>query len=361
MSLFAADKDQSWYSTGELSVLGTGFALPGAAISTEQLLQRVLPLAPGLSRSDLQQVARLLAIDTRHISRSFHARAEKPDPGQRNPELAARALSAALDSANVRVDDLGFLIGHTATPAQPLPSNISFVADLVGYGGPHVELRQACTGFANALLIAFGLLLQPNSRPVAIVGSETGSLFFDPVWAVTEREQLVNLVQMGDGAAAIIVGPSTAGRDRLRSAWYGTIGLGRPPALEMLTGGSDCPASGTTPSFRHDYKTIAERGCSLFEAGVAAAKKHSVAIEQMDCIIPHQVSGHIGRHLARKFDIAAEKVFVNADRVGNTGSAAVWLALAQFRDTHPKSGTRALALGAESTKYMHGGFVYEHG
>jgi 3-oxoacyl-[acyl-carrier-protein] synthase III len=359
MSRFAADKDQTWYATGELSVLGTGFALPGAPITTEQLLQRALALAPGLSCDDLRQMARLLAIDTRHVSRSFRARSEVPDAGQRNPQLAARALSAALKRANVGVDDLGFLIGHTATPAQPLPSNISFVADLLGYGGPHVELRQACTGFANALMIAFGLLLHPNSRPVAIVGSETGSLFFDPGWAVTERDQLVNLLQMGDGAGAIILGPSAAGRDRLRSAWYGSIGLGRPPALEMLAGGSDCATGCNAPAFRHDYKTIAERGCDLFEAGLAAAEKQSVTTEQLDWIIPHQVSGYIGKHFARRFKFPAAKVFVNADRVGNTGSAAIWLALAQLRDMHPRSGTRALVLGAESTKYMHGGFVYE--
>ena len=48
------------------------------------------------------------------------------------------------------------------------------------FHGPHMELRQACTGFANALVIAQGLLATPGCGPVAIVGSETGSVHLDP-------------------------------------------------------------------------------------------------------------------------------------------------------------------------------------
>jgi 3-oxoacyl-[acyl-carrier-protein] synthase-3 len=58
--------------------------------------------------------------------------------------------------------------------------------------------------------------------------------------------------------------------------------------------------------------------------------------------------------------IEPSHVFVNAYLVGNTGSAAMWLALDQLR---PKlePGAKVLALGAEATKYMFGGFLYVHG
>jgi 3-oxoacyl-[acyl-carrier-protein] synthase III len=58
--------------------------------------------------------------------------------------------------------------------------------------------------------------------------------------------------------------------------------------------------------------------------------------------------------------ISAASVFVNADRVGNTGSAAVWLAFAQLRCRLAR-GQSVLALGAEATGYMVGGFHYVHG
>ena len=67
-----------------------------------------------------------------------------------------------------------------------------------------MELRQACTGFANALVIAQGLASLPGSKPVVIVGSETGSVYFDPERVGADSSQLVNLVMMGDGAAATL-------------------------------------------------------------------------------------------------------------------------------------------------------------
>jgi len=58
--------------------------------------------------------------------------------------------------------------------------------------------------------------------------------------------------------------------------------------------------------------------------------------------------------------IEPERVFVNAERLGNTGSAAIWLALAELRK-RLRPGASVLALGAEATKYMFGGFHYVHG
>jgi 3-oxoacyl-[acyl-carrier-protein] synthase-3 len=54
------------------------------------------------------------------------------------------------------------------------------------------------------------------------------------------------------------------------------------------------------------------------------------------------------------------RVFVNAERLGNTGSAAIWLALAELRKSLTP-GASVLVLGAEATKYMFGGFHYVDG
>jgi len=195
-----------WQDRTPLLVLGTGAALPGEPISTEELLTAVdrrfgLSLRrPGLA------IARKLGIRTRHLCRDMARRLETPRKGHRNPELAAAAVRGAISDAGLVAQDLSYLIGHTATPARLMPPNIGQVAELLDYGGPFVEFRQACTGFANALVFAQGLL-RAGAGPVAIVGSETGSVFFDPHRAAKDAGQLVNLVQMGDGAAAIILAP----------------------------------------------------------------------------------------------------------------------------------------------------------
>ncbi|MGY2732739.1 3-oxoacyl-ACP synthase III family protein [Sphingomonas sp. UYP23] len=352
---------RAWQSHGELSLLGTGLAFPGTPVSTETLLRQA-----GLEGRSLalgRSVAERLGIRTRHIGRTWAARIDSLGAGASNPALAARAVDAALRDAGLRASDLGYLIAHTATPAQPLPSNVAFVADILGFAGPHLELRQACTGFANALMIAFGLLAQPGARPVAIVGSETGSVFLDPAALAGDSGQIVNLVQMGDGAGAVILGPVATGSDRLRAAWYGALGLDRDPGLQMRHGGSDRAGPGNAGplSFEHDFAAVLRGGGALFDAGVRAAAARGFDLAAADWIIPHQASGRIGHQLAGHFGLPEARFLVNADRVGNTGSAAIWIALAELRARRPAAGTLTLALGAEATKYMFGGFVYEAG
>ena len=341
-----------WQSRGKLAVLGSGLALPGRPVSTDALVAMLEDRFGFSSGREARAIAKRMGIATRHISRSFVQRHERALAGCSNAELSAIAVNRALDDAGLSVGKIGYLIGHTTTPVQPLPGNITFVADRLGYAGPHVELRQACTGFGNALMIAFGLIAGGLDEPIAIVGAETGSLFFDPVRAGKDRGQCVNLVQMGDAAAAIIVAPGAAGHSMISGAWFGAMGLGRPPGLQMHTGRHE---------FEHDYAQIAASGPALFAAGIAAAASQGITADGVDTIVPHQVSGSIRSQIASHLGIDRERVFGNADRVGNTGSAAIWLALAELRAGGLASGTRVLALGAEATKYMHGGFLYEHG
>lgn len=342
-----------WRSAGALAVLGTGSALPGPPIETEALLEALAPWLDAPTRQRARGVAAKLGVASRHCGRDWAARVEGARDGASNPALAARAVAAALADAGLAVGDLGYLIGHTATPAQPLPGNIAFVADALGYAGPHVELRQACTGFANALMIAYGLLSQPGARPVAIVGSETGSAFLDPARLAEDPGQVVNLVQMGEGAGAIVLGRAESGRDALTGAWFGAMGLGRAPGIEMR-GGAACP-----PEFAHDFRGIQEAGRALFDAGAHAAACAGTALADVDRIVPHQVSGRIGAQLAQHLGVGEDRFFVHADRVGNTGSAAIWIALDELRGSSVWPGHRTLVLGAEATKYMHGGFVLE--
>jgi 3-oxoacyl-[acyl-carrier-protein] synthase-3 len=279
--------------------------------------------------------------------------------GHRNPELAAAALRGALTEASLTATDLSYLIGHTATPARLMPPNISQVAAILAYDGPFVEFRQACTGFANALVFAQGLL-RAGAGPVAIVGSETGSVFFDPCRAAEDSGQLVNLVQMGDAAAAVVLArdDGQAGA-RLSHVFYGQAGRSLPPGLAVAGGGSDLPTCDIGfPEFQHDFAAIRRSGVDLLLRGAHAAQR--ACGEPFDFILPHQANGRMNSILAGPLDMAPERIIVSADRTGNTGSAAIWLTLAQTRPML-EPGQTVLALGAEATAFMFGGFRYHHG
>ena len=341
-----------WTSSARLSVLGSGLALPGEPVSTDALIALIGDrFGIGCEREALA-VAQRLAIQARHVCRDFTDRHEPARGGDSNADLAARAVSAALADAGIAINNIGFLIGHTTTPEQPLPANIAHVADRLGYSGPHVELRQACTGFANALMIATGLLGSADARPVVIVGSETGSLFFDPLRLAEDRGQIVNMVQMGDGAGAIVLGPAAPQGPALEAAWIGSIGLGRAPGIQQHHGALE---------FAHDFTEILKSGPQLFDADVATATRLGHSPDKADWIIPHQVSGRVRSQASAHLGLPPERIFVNADRVGNCGSAAIWIALAELRSASLAKGARVLALGAEASKFIYGGFAYVHG
>lgn len=339
-----------WLSNGRIGVLGSGHALPGTAVATGDLIA-MMQHRFGFARTrEAAAIARRLGIESRHLCRDLTARNEAPRSGDSNSELAARAVHAALAQAELQPHDLAYLIGHTTSPDQPLPANVAMVADRLGYQGPHVELRQACTGFANALMIAFGLIAT-GSGPVAIVGSETGSLFFDPATLDAEADQIVNMVQMGDGAGAVIVGAFEAGRPSIDAAWFGALGSGRAPGISRQH---------RKHRFDHDFAAIRGEGHRLFDAGRDAAAAQGFPIAAARHVIPHQVSGRIGMLAAAHFALPQERVFVQADRIGNTGSAAIWIALDTLR-ARAAPGEDIVVLGAEASKHMYGGFAYGQG
>jgi len=59
-----------------------------------------------------------------------------------------------------------------------------------------MELRQACTGFANALIVARGLIAVQPSAAVAISGApKQDRCFFDPLRAAEETGKLINMMR----------------------------------------------------------------------------------------------------------------------------------------------------------------------
>jgi 3-oxoacyl-[acyl-carrier-protein] synthase III len=288
---------QSWHDRRSLKVLGMGIALPGPPVTTSELLMRleerfgIALLRHGTALSNR------LKIRARHLSRDFQARHETPRRGHSNPDLAAAALRQALEDARLEVGNLAYLIGHTTSPACLLPPNIALVADRLGFAGPYMELRQACTGFANALIIAAGLV---GVKAVAIIGSETGSVYFDPQHASEDHGQLVNLVMMGDGAAAIIVGPDDcAPGAHISGSFFGQIGLDRPPGLSLCAGGSEKPfVDGETLGFEHDFAAVRASGPDLFYHGAAAARALGIGLDTIDYLIPHQANGRMAEFLS---------------------------------------------------------------
>ena len=140
--------------------------------------------------------------------------------------------------------DLAYLIGHTTSPACLVPPNMAARHKTSriyrSVYGATPSLHWLCKRARDRPRPHFRVIL--GVKAVAIIRSETGSVYFDPQRAGEDVSQLVNLVMMGDGAAAIIVGPddSRSGAHISRN-FFGQVGRRHTPGFTLRAGGSDEP------------------------------------------------------------------------------------------------------------------------
>ena len=373
---------RSIVSIGRRRLLGVGVALPGEAITTESLCQHIQDQFGIKTARHASILAPRLGVKTRYLCRDFKEAIEAPRAGSRNPELAAQAIQNAMKMANCSPDSMGYLISHTATPATLLPSGSAEISRLVGHTGAHLELRQACTGFANALQIAFAMTADPHSLPIAIVGVETGSVYFSPESLQADNSQWINFLQMGDGAAAIIIGPDDQlQRDEnnhenkdennrenkfnenmyFSAAYFGQCQQPPTPGLSLRAGGSDQASSQAGAIlFEHDFTSVAEHGALLLDAGRKVLSEAGHVLEEAQFIVPHQASGAIAPWLSQRWNYPVERISTHAEQVGNLGSASIWAALHDVVQRRQKIRSKAYFLGAEATQYSYGGFVLDY-
>ncbi|MGQ0557074.1 MAG: 3-oxoacyl-ACP synthase III family protein [Nitrospiraceae bacterium] len=351
------------FAINRLKLLGTGRSLPGPPVSNDILCEALESVCHPRAGRRARSIAYRLGITHRHLSRDLHVPLSGTRTTMQAPQLCHAALSGAMLEAGIGIGSVEYLIGHTSSPHTLLPPNIAWVADELQYTGPYLELRQACTGFANGLQIASAMAAANRLQAIAIVGSETGSPYCDISDGFLSNEQLVNYVQMGDGAGAVIVGQDDGSEDQILSNMFvGQIGLGREPGFFIEGGGSSQPQCRMqVPVFRHHVQTVREHGGELFVRGVEAMMQRGHALREFDWILPHQANGRLAHLFSQYFGVPEEKIYVTADKLGNLGSAAIWVSLDMLRrsgDLH--KGQRVLILGAEASKFLYGGFVYTH-
>jgi len=187
-------------------------------------------------------------------------------------------------------------------------------------------------------------------------------VFFDPTRAAEDSAQLVNFVQMGDGAGAIILsGEQTHTRTpRLSRLYHGRLETGLPPGLRLRTGGSQAPHSpGARAEFDHATGLVREHGGALFQAALASAHAQGIDLTEMHYVLPHQANGRMDTLLASHLPAHVPGRRSRRSR-GQHRFRAIWLALDEARRNVLTAGQCLLVLGAESTNYSFGGFIYEH-
>lgn len=249
------------------------------------------------------------------------------DPGVATSDLAREAASAAIERAGLTPDDIDVIIVGTVTPDMFFPSTACLVQHKIGASRAWgFDLSAACSAFTYSLTVGSQLVAAGAARHVLVIGADVMSSIID----YTDR---ATCVIFGDGAGAVVVGPSDDVNLGLLDFEHEIDG-GGGPALCMPAGGSRRPASLETVNERLHF--VKQDGQTVFKFAVKKTgdvcerllQRNGVKPSDLDLFVSHQANRRIIQSAADRLGLPEEKVIINIDRYGNTTAATIPLALA---------------------------------
>jgi 3-oxoacyl-[acyl-carrier-protein] synthase-3 len=314
-----------------IGILGTGVYLPEAVLTNEDLEKMV--------ETTSQWIVERSGIHERRIAA----------PDEDAVTMAVAAGRQALQAAGMEPEQLSYIVLGTNTPAYFFPAGAIRVQEELGIGGQAAafDLQAGCCGFNYALYVGERLVL-PEGKYALIIGSDACSRFTD--W--TNR---ATCLLFGDGAGAVVIGPSSRGRI-LKS--FIASKLNENLYCETAF---DKDVSPFLPPQAHAPRNFLQMdGPEIFKFAVNAVKMSIPRIlemagmtrEDIDYLIIHQGNYRILEAGAKFARVPMDKVYVNINRYGNTSAASVPIALHEaLQEGKIKEGDKVLlvSFGAGAT------------
>jgi len=243
-------------------------------------------------------------------------------------DLAYEASLMALEQAGTDPAHLDMIIVSTVTPDMPLPATGCILQDRLGAKrAAGFDLSAACSGFVYGLSVARSLIISGSMKKVLVVGVELLS-------KITDYEDRTTCVLFGDGAGAALVEESGPEEGILSTFMRCDGSMGE--LLYLPGGGSRFPPSREMIEKRQQY--VKMRGNDLFKNAVRsmvdsarrALNDAGLKAADLDFLIPHQANIRIIEGVRKRLKLDMEQVVVNIDRVGNTSSASIPIALSEL-------------------------------
>jgi 3-oxoacyl-[acyl-carrier-protein] synthase-3 len=277
-------------------LFGVGAALPERTITNAELETR-------LDTTDAWIVRRTGIRERRHLA-----------PDEPLAGLAAEACAAALADAGREADEVDQIIVSTITADRVTPGLAPEVALRIGARrAAAVDINAACAGFVYALDQAAALVETGRARVVLVCGAEALS-------RLTDDGDRGTAVLFGDGAGAVVVAASHHARGCGSGFVLGADGT----QADLLF--AEVDERVLRMEGREVYRHAVAR---MVQATQEALARSGLAVEDVDLFVAHQANSRIIEAAAAELGVDRSRVVLNLDRVANTSSASIPLALAQ--------------------------------
>lgn len=254
------------------------------------------------------------------------------DEGVYCSDLALEATERALENAKMKLEEVDFIILATLSPDHHFPGTACYLQKKLGL--PEVgclDIRNQCSGFIYSLAVADAFVRIGMYDRILVVGSEVHSSALNYT-----KEGRDVAVLFGDGAGAVIVGPSEDPARGILSSHLHADGR-YADALKL-----DIWDISKKPYITHG--TVDEgdiwpkmKGREVFRVAVTkmpevieeALSFNGLSLDQIKLFIPHQANLRINQFSAAKLGLPEEKFFSNIERYGNTTAGSIPIAMGE--------------------------------
>lgn len=331
-----------------------------------------------------------LVLRNNGIKVRYYALDRQGRPTHSNTEITVEAIRGLFGNG-FNLEDVDLLSCGTTSPDQLLPSHTSMVHGLLNC--PPVEILSssgACNAGIQAMKFAYLSVKCGSSDNAVCTGSERLSPFMLSKNFENETAKLKELKKnpiiafekdflrwmLSDGAgAALLQNKPAENRISLRIEWMENKSFANELETCMYSGGEKTDNGDMTSwldyepndwleralfSFKQDVKllssNIVPKGTMFFKE---VLDKHGYDLANVNFFLPHFSSEYFRPRIheeMRKFglEIPSEKWFTNLTRVGNVGSASVFLMLEElFNSGKLEKGMDVLLMVPESARFSY--------
>ncbi|MBN2547088.1 MAG: ketoacyl-ACP synthase III [Spirochaetes bacterium] len=291
-----------------IKVLGTGSYLPEKILSNHELSKMV-------DTTD-EWIYKRTGIKERRIASDNEA----------TSDLAVKAAEKALKNSNLKPKDIELIIVGTSTPDYSIPAVAPIIQRKLKCSNAFAfDVNSVCTSFTVAFINAYGLLSSGLYKNCLIIGSDTYSRILN--W----RDR-ATCVLFGDGAGAMVVTADKTKRGVLSHSYYAD---GHGAEYIMIpVGGSRNPLA-NIDNYSKDDLFFKMEGKKVYEFTISKVpdtaeiliNKANLKATDINWIVLHQANLRIIEAVSKRLKLSKDKFILNIDRVGNTSSASIPIAI----------------------------------
>lgn len=306
------------------AITGVGAYLPEYVLDNDELARMV-------DTTD-EWIMTRIGIRERHILKG---------EGRGTSYMGERAVTDLLEKTGVSAEDIELVICATVTPDMFFPSTANLIAHKAGCKNAFAyDLSAACSGFLFALVTASKFIETGAYKKIIVVGADKMSSIID----YTDR---TTCPIFGDGAAAVLLEPSTEGYGVIDSSLHSDGGGG--VHLYMKAGGSLHPTTYETVEKKWHY--VYQEGQPVFKAAVSnmsdvsveVMKRNNLEPEDIRYLVPHQANMRIIDAVANRMGLEKDNCMVNIQKFGNTTAGTIPLCLWDYESRLNKGDNLILA------------------